>query len=261
MARLPVADPWYRTEHLGGRLWLITEPHVHPIFSANIHLVLGQDRDLIIDSGMGIAPLRPLVDGLRPDLEKPLLCLSTHTHVDHIGAVHEFEERLIHPIEAEELAAPPPWTLRSNDIPSAFVTLFESIGYPVLWPWLVDSLPSPDFVLDDYKLRGARHTGLVADGDAIDLGDWQAEVLHLPGHSPGQVGLFHHDSGTLFGADAVYDGPLVFGGPGMSTEDYARTLQRIASMPVKIVYGGHDPAFGKARLDEIIEEYLRLWAA
>ncbi|MEM1372741.1 MAG: MBL fold metallo-hydrolase [Pseudomonadota bacterium] len=134
MARLPVAHPWYRTEPLGGRLWLITEPHVHPIFSANMHLVLGRDQDLLIDSGMGIAPLRPVLDGLRPDPAKPLLCLSTHTHVDHIGAVHEFEERLVHPLEAEELAAPSQWSLRSEDIPSAFVTLFEDIGYPVLMP-------------------------------------------------------------------------------------------------------------------------------
>lgn len=261
MTALPVADPWYATEHLGGRLWQITEPHVHPIFSANMHVVLGRDRDLIIDSGMGIAPLRPVVDSLRPDPEKPLMCLSTHTHIDHIGAVHEFEARLVHPIEAEELAAPSPWTLRSKDIAPAFVTLFESIGYPALWPFLVDSVPSRDYDLDGYSLAGAEHTGLVHDGDLIDLGDWQAEVLHLPGHSPGQVGLFHHDSGTLFGADAVYDGPLVYGGPGMSTEDYSKTLQRIAALPVKIVYGGHDPAFGKTRLDEIIEQYLRLWRA
>lgn len=86
-------------------------------------------------------------------------------------------------------------------------------------------------------------------------------MLHLPGHSAGQVGLFHHATGTLFGADAVYDGPLIYQGPGMSVEDYAATLRRIADLPVRIVHGGHDPSFGKARLDQIVGEYLALWQA
>ncbi|MEM9855618.1 MAG: MBL fold metallo-hydrolase, partial [Pseudomonadota bacterium] len=130
-----------------------------------------------------------------------------------------------------------------------------------LWPWLIDALPSPDYDIDAYALKGAAPTGLVTQGDRIDLGDWQAEVLHLPGHSPGQVGLFHHESGTLFGADAVYDGPLIYEGTGTSIEDYATTLRRLSQLPVKEVHGGHDPAFGKERLDEMVAQYLRLWQA
>lgn len=258
---LPIDRRWYRTEQVAARLWLITEPHVHPIFSANMHLVLGEDRDLLIDSGMGVAPLRPVVEGLRDDPAKPLVCLSTHTHVDHIGAVHEFDERLVHPIEADEHTNPAPYSLRTDGISDAFRTLFRDAGYPELWPLLIDALPSEHYNIEGYALKGAPPTGTVEDGDIIDLGDWQAEVLHLPGHSPGQVGLFHHESGTLFGADAVYDGPLIYDGPGMNITDYAATLRRLRDMPVRTVHGGHDPAFGKARLDQIIETYLTLWDA
>lgn len=256
---LPVDSQWYRSTRLDDRLWLITEPRVHPIFSANMHLVLGQDRDLLIDSGMGVAPLRPFVDTLRPDPAKPLTCLSTHTHIDHIGAVHEFDDRLVHPIEADEHTSPQPYSLRTEGISEAFRQLFLEAGYPALWPLLIDAIPDADYDIDSYRLQGAAPTGLVEDGDTIDLGDWQAEILHLPGHSPGQVGLFHHDSGTLFGADAVYDGPLLYDGPGMSLTDYAETLRRVRDLPVQLVHGGHDPAFGKARLDEIVGHYLTLW--
>jgi len=258
---LPVAPRWYNAESLDPRLWLITEPHVHPIFSANMHLVLGREADLLIDSGMGIAPLRPFVDGLRPDPARPLICLSTHTHVDHIGAVHEFDERLVHPLEAGEMAAPTPYSLRSADIPAPLQKLFTEAGYPPLWDFLIDALPEAGYDLDAYELKGAPATALVEDGDVIDLGDWQAEVLHLPGHSPGQVGLWHADSGTLFGADAIYDGPLIYDGPGMSTADYAATLKRIAALPVQCVHGGHDPGFGAERLKEIVRHYLTLWGA
>jgi glyoxylase-like metal-dependent hydrolase (beta-lactamase superfamily II) len=259
MDQLPVDDAWYRAEKLDDRIWLITEPRVHPIFSANMHLVLGRDADLLIDSGMGIAPLRPFVDGLRPQPEKPLICLSTHTHVDHIGAVHEFDIRLVHEIEADELAHPTPFSLRTDAISDDFRQLFLDAGYPPLWPLLIDAVPNAHYDIDSYQLKGAPHTGLIAQGDVIDLGDWQAEVLHLPGHSEGQVGLFDHAYGTLFGADAIYDGPLIYEGPGMSVVAYAQTLRRIAALPVTTVHGGHDPSFGKARLDEIIETYLTRW--
>lgn len=256
---LPVADNWFHTQRIDARTHLITEPFVHPIFSANIHLVLGRDADLLIDSGMGIAPLRPVVDGLRPDTAKPIICLSTHTHVDHIGSAHEFETRLVHALEADELSAPAPYSLVSDEIPTALVALFESAGYPPLWPYLINAIPHAGYNVAGYEVKSAPATGTLEDGDMIDLGDWRAEVLHLPGHSPGQIGLWHAESGTLFGADAIYDGPLIYDGPGMSVTDYAATLKRIRDLPVKRVHGGHDPAFGRERLCEIVDHYLDLW--
>lgn len=256
---LPVASQWYETTRLDDRLWRIAEPHVHPIFSSNMHLVVGRDSDLLIDSGMGIAPLGPVVDRLRPDPDKPVLCLSTHTHVDHIGAAHEFETRLVHPAEADELASPAPYSLRSSDIPSELAAIFADAGYEPLWEYLVDAVPSPDYDLAAYAIAPAPATGLVEDGDVIDLGDWQGEVLHLPGHSPGQIGLWHADSGTLFGADAIYDGPLLHDGSAASIADYASSLKRLRALPVRTVHGGHDPAFDRQRLLAITEHYLTLW--
>lgn len=255
----PVVSPWYVTERLDERIWCVTEPHVHPIFSANIFLVLGSEADLVIDSGMGIAPLRPVIDDLRPDTDKPLILFTTHTHVDHIGAAHEFETRLVHPLEAAELAAPAPYPLDTAGISQGFRDLFLNAGYPPLWPLLIDALPEAGYDPAAYVLKGAPAKGLVEDGDTLDLGNWQAEVLHLPGHSPGQVGLWHEDSGTLFGADAIYDGPLIYDGPGMDIDAYAESLRRIRDLPVERVLGGHDPAFGRARCHEIIKEYLTLW--
>ena len=172
---MDVDAQWFRTFQLEPNLWLITEPRVHPIFSANMLLVLGRDADLLIDSGMGVAPLRPVIDGLRPDPERPLICLSTHTHVDHIGSVHEFDTRLVHPIEADELAAPAPYSLDTTDISDAFRRLFAKAGYPELWPVLIDAVPHEGYHVASYELRGAPATGLVSEGDIVDrgrIGQW-----------------------------------------------------------------------------------------
>jgi glyoxylase-like metal-dependent hydrolase (beta-lactamase superfamily II) len=254
---LPVADSWYRATRLDAATTLILEPHVHPLEQANMFLVEGRDRDLIIDSGMGVAPLRPFLDGLRGDPGKPLVHVATHTHIDHIGAVHEFDARLVHPAEAANMAEPAGIrSLRSADFGPPLIALFEKAGYPPLWPLLIDALPWAGYDPDSYRLRGAPATGLIDEGDTVDLGERRFVVLHLPGHSPGGVGLYEPESGVLFAGDAIYDGPLIYEGPGMDPAVYARTLRRLRDLAVTIVHGGHDPSFGPERLRAICDAYL-----
>jgi glyoxylase-like metal-dependent hydrolase (beta-lactamase superfamily II) len=257
---LPIASGWYHLHQLDDRTWRLMEPHVHPIFSANIFLVLGSDADLVVDSGMGIAPLRPVVEALRPGPGRPLMLFTTHAHIDHIGAAHEFEIRLAHPLEAAEMAEPTQYSLDSDDIPERFRTLFADAGYEPLWPMLIDALPHEGYDPASYRLESAPATQMVEDGDTVDLGDWVAEVIHLPGHASGQVGLWHASSGTLFGADAIYDGPLIYDGPEMDVGAYAETLRRLRALPVQRVYGGHDDPFGPDRCRAIIDQYLALWS-
>jgi glyoxylase-like metal-dependent hydrolase (beta-lactamase superfamily II) len=101
----------------------------------------------------------------------------------------------------------------------------------------------------------------VSDGDVIDLGDRVFEILHLPGHSPGSIGLWERATGTLFSGDAIYDGPLIDNLPHSGVADYIRTLERLRALPVSVVHAGHDPSFGGERLQAIAESYLRAWSS
>ncbi len=256
---LSVAPRWYGTERLDARTWRLTEPHVHPIYAANIYLVLGKNADLLVDSGMGVAPLRPVVDALRPDPAKPLILFTTHCHVDHMGAAHEFDHVLVHPLERDELVAPAPNSLDTSGIEDAFRQIFLKAGYPPLWPLLIDALPYEGYDPGAYALKGTEPTATVTEGEVLDFGDWQAEVLHLPGHSPGQVGLWDKQSGTLFSADAIYDGPLLYEGAGTDVSAYADTLRRLRTLPVDRVLGGHEGPIGRDRCRQIADQYLKLW--
>jgi glyoxylase-like metal-dependent hydrolase (beta-lactamase superfamily II) len=99
----------------------------------------------------------------------------------------------------------------------------------------------------------------VRDGDVVDLGDRSFEVLHLPGHSPGSIGLWEPATKTLFSGDAVYDGPLLSDLPASSVPAYVVSLRRLLSLDVKTVHAGHEPSFGKDRLRAIAENYLARW--
>lgn len=257
---LPVATQWYTSKKFDEQTTLILEPHVHVLEQANMFLVQGSARDMIVDTGMGIVPLKPYLDTLRSDPDKEIICVSSHTHIDHIGCVHEFDTRLVHPAEAEEMAAPSGLSsLYRDDIPASLLKTFLDAGYPPIDELLIDALPYAGYDPKSYILRGAPATSLLNEGDVVDLGDHRYTVLHLPGHSPGGIGLFEEASGVLFAADAIYDGPLIYEGPGMSVSDYLTTFEKLKALDVSVVHGGHDPSFGPARMHEIIAHYEEIW--
>jgi len=257
---LSVADQWFETTKLDADTTLIIEPHIHVLEQANMFLVEGRDRDMILDTGMGVIPFKPFLDTLRQDPDKDIICVSSHTHIDHIGAVHEFETRLVHPAEADEMANPSGLTtLFRRDIPEPLLKAFLDAGYPPIGETLIEALPYEGYDPETYCLHGAPATGFLNHGDTVDLGNHIYTVLHLPGHSPGGIGLFEDSTGILFAADAIYDGPLIYEGPGMSIADYRATFRLLRSLPVTIVHGGHDPSFGRVRMLEIIERYEAIW--
>jgi len=55
---LPIADRWFEISRISDDITLLWEPHVTPLMRCNIWHVRGRDRDLMIDTGMGIVSLR-----------------------------------------------------------------------------------------------------------------------------------------------------------------------------------------------------------
>lgn len=248
-----IADRWFDFETVGDGVTKIWEPHVIRLMQCNIWHVRGRDRDLIIDAGMGVASLH---EAARHLLEKPVTAVASHSHLDHVGSLHEFADRAAHPAEAPRLAAPRPGaSLRRDDYPPELIASFERAGYEV-GPTYITALPHAGYDLDSYHLLPAPVTRLIGEGDVIDLGDRVFEVLHLPGHSPGSIGLWEAATGILFSGDAIYDGPLLDDGGDGDIPAYLATMRRLADLPARVVHGGHDPSFGRARLVEIARAYL-----
>jgi glyoxylase-like metal-dependent hydrolase (beta-lactamase superfamily II) len=94
------------------------------------------------------------------------------------------------------------------------------------------------------------------EGDQIDLGDRCFTVLHLPGHSPGSIGLYDEHNGILFSGDVVYDGPLIDDIVGCNIENYLQTMHRLCTLDVRIVHPGHGDDFDQIRMRQLAEEYI-----
>jgi glyoxylase-like metal-dependent hydrolase (beta-lactamase superfamily II) len=236
--QIATAETWYQTRSLDDGVTHIWEPHIQPFYRCNIWHVHGRNRDLLVDSGMGVVSLRRQVGILSG---RPVLAVASHTHFDHIGAHHEFADRAVHRAEVDIMAKP---TRRSTyaDVYVNDDTLDE----------MFTMLPPGNYRSVTYEVSPAPATRLLGDGDIIDLGDRHFEVIHLPGHSPGGIGLWEAATGTLFSGDTVYDGPLV----DDVIDDYVRSMERLRALPVRVVHGGHFASFGRERFVALIDAYI-----
>ena len=252
---LPVCEAWFEVEPTGPGLFRVTEPHVDVLLRANAWLQLGRDRDLLVDTGNGLAALLPVVQRLRPDPAKTLVAFATHSHQDHAGGLHEFRERLIHPADAAP-AASPTRLLYREDVGAATRQLVLDAGM-TLPELLIEAVPTRSFDVARFRPRGAHATETVEEGSSIDLGDRRFEVLHLPGHTHGSAGLWEARTGTLFSGDAVYaTDPLIDTTPTSSIPDYLETMRRLRQLPVSVVRPGHDYSFGRDLLIERCDGYI-----
>jgi glyoxylase-like metal-dependent hydrolase (beta-lactamase superfamily II) len=232
------ASDWWRVQRVADGVSLIDEPFIQPFYRCNCWHVRGRDRDMLVDSGMGVVSLRdwvPLVT------EKALTAVASHTHFDHIGCHHEFPDRAVHRAEAALLAAPG----RRETLADPYVT--DDIFY---------QLPPARYASATYAVRPAPATQLLEDGDILDLGDRHFEVIHTPGHSPGGIALWESATGILFSGDIVYDGPLIEDTYHADARDYRHSMERLLDLPVTVVHGGHFPSYDGDRHRAIIRSWL-----
>ena len=252
MLDLPVADPWFETHDVGDGITLIVEPHVHPLLRCNVWHVRGRSTDVVVDTSLGLRPLRHLVERA---VANGLLAVATHAHSDHIGGLHEFAERAVHADEADELAVAGGVTLDPSVYGDGVLGPYRDAGYDIP-DLLVDAVPTGGLAAAVLPRAAAPATRLLAEGDVVDLGDRAFEVLHLPGHSPGSIGLWDAAAGVLFSGDALYDGPLLDELDGSDVDAYVATMRRLRTLPVRVVHAGHEPSFDRARLIELCDAYL-----
>jgi glyoxylase-like metal-dependent hydrolase (beta-lactamase superfamily II) len=190
-----------------------------------MYLVVGSERALLVDAGLGTGDLRGLVESLIGPL--PLEVVITHAHPDHIARMAQFQGRY-------------PVYLNYADLP--LVQRFNAqLHYAI----------DPAQIID------------LHEGDVFNLGDCAFTVYAVPGHSAGSVVLFEPSQGLLLAGDAVGSNrPTIVDSlwmqfPGMAKIDvYLSTLQGFRAKlagQIKITYGGHNDAaiIGEEYLDNL----------
>jgi glyoxylase-like metal-dependent hydrolase (beta-lactamase superfamily II) len=234
----PVTEFWYSLLPTANNIVCLHETHVDPYAVGDAWLVRGSGMNLVVDTCSGIVPLAPVVEAIS---DRPVLAVALNHSYDHAGGWPGFADRACHPLDAAGLLDP------REQAASVFDYLDDTS---------LTALPCEGYSARQYKMIGAEPTRLLEDGDKIDLGDRNLEVLHVPGRGPGGIALWEAETGSLFTSDMLYDGRHGLAWPPEDPVAYADSLRRLRSLPVTLVYGGHYGSFHRARMLELIDEQL-----
>jgi glyoxylase-like metal-dependent hydrolase (beta-lactamase superfamily II) len=189
--------------------------------------------------------------GLRPrDIAHLVI---THAHPDHYGQAG----RLLDLIRPSVYAHPAPHNrnLLTNPVAEWARTdeymeaLFGWTGVPAeARPVIVKRMGLMSRVVGPMAV-----THWVTGGEFLLLGGEHWQVVHLPGHAGGQIGLWEHKAGWLIGADhllpkissnALIEPPPFEGAPRpRPLLDYLASLESLAAVPLRGVFPGHGDPF------------------
>ncbi|MDM8000428.1 MAG: MBL fold metallo-hydrolase [Dehalococcoidia bacterium] len=196
----------------------------HP-YDCLVYLVDGGQEMVLIDSGAGegyeliVDNIRSL--GLQP--ERITGVVATHAHIDHIGALWQFQQELGSKVMAHELDA------KAIETGVGSGAEYYGVGYRTCEV--------------DVVLKGS--------GGTLQCGRHSLRWIHIPGHTPGSIAVYLDIAGrrVLFGQDI--HGPYFLKG---SNKDQARaSLQRLIELEADVLCEGH---FGVYEPKEEVRRYI-----
>ena len=218
-----IQDPWFSVQKIDGKTYAISEyGHWEKVHS---FLLIGTERAALIDTGLGIDSMKRVTDQLT---NLPIDVITTHVHADHIGSHAEFGNIYVHEADAD-------WLI--NGIQGLSIEqIRKDVSRDI-------TLPTPaTFNPATYTPFQGQPTGLLADGDIVDLGGRTLTIYHTPGHSPGHISIFDEVNGYLFTGDLLYDETPVYAFfPSTNPVDLVNSLEKISGISSVIkVFGAHN---------------------
>jgi glyoxylase-like metal-dependent hydrolase (beta-lactamase superfamily II) len=207
--QIPIAEEWFEVYAIADNLFVFYESrHCEEAIST---LVIGQNKAALIDTGCGIGNLRRAVEEIS---DKPVMVINTHTHTDHLGSNHQFDEIAMFDH---------PWSHRvakegvSHQVMQAEI-LEESL---VIKPW------PEGFDPNGFSIPPFGVSRWLKEADRIDLGGRDLEVIHTPGEAPDHICLLDRVGRILFCGDILVHGSLWTHLEGGSLKDLITSYRKL----------------------------------
>ncbi len=215
-----------------SHVYILGDPDSHDLSMVDVGLVgRGEEKlDQIERAGIGLKDIKRII--------------LTHTHFDHIGCIKEIvvgltdAEVWVHQIEADYLERGDERIIHGNEMFAGFIRLQYGIrnGF--------------------YQLSVHRR---LTEGDILEIGGLRWEVLHIPGHSAGGIGLYCSKEKVLIPGDTVY-ADYNIGRFDLYSADggqLSRSLDRLGQLEAEVLLPGHNRILKQGAMESIRETLAR----
>ena len=209
----------------------------NPLKAINSYIIVSESRNLIIDTGFNTVEcqteLMKGIEELNIDLNKTDL-LITHMHTDHSGLAPFLKERGVQVVYFSKIDAE---ILNQTSRRDVFYKLLNhQLGF--------ESYNSVKFG----KEFGTRQTeplefSPLCEGDKVDIGSYSFEIVDIPGHTPGHIGLYERNHKLFFCGDHILDEitpNITFWGFEQDIlETYFKSLNKVYKYEIDYVFTAH----------------------
>jgi glyoxylase-like metal-dependent hydrolase (beta-lactamase superfamily II) len=227
LERVLTDEPWFEVYRIQPGVFAFYEPKQFE--EAISYLITGEKRAVLFDTGLGIGKIGAVVSRLTP---LPVVVINSHTHFDHVGGNAEF-----HDIWNRDLA----YTQRNmrgqtNQYSRDALQAERLCG----------ALPA-GVEAKSYSIRSWKSSHVLRDGERVELGGQELEIVFTPGHTPDSLALLDRKNGLLFTGDTFYPGPIYLFTPETDFAAYERSVSRLAALEpgLKLLLPGHNVPVAK----------------
>ncbi len=226
--RVPNSTGWFEIVALPNDVYALWEPgHQEKV---NSFFIVGESKDVLYDTGMGIGSISRAVEDLRREVglpERELMVVNSHNHLDHNAGNVEFDEAWIFEND---------WAIEklTQGLPAGSFTDYWAELTPHEGVTPPEGFDPATFSIPPFPREGIR---FLADGDVIDLGNRQFRVVHTTSHSPDGIALYSEGEGILFGGDTFIGDTFLIRDPELLVGDLTRAMD----LQVEWHYCSHGP--------------------
>jgi glyoxylase-like metal-dependent hydrolase (beta-lactamase superfamily II) len=209
LERVKIPDPWFEVYKIRPGVFAIYEPHqLEEVIS---YLIVGTQKAILFDTGMGISNIKTVVEGLT---NLPVSVVNSHTHNDHVGDNWRFSD--VYGMRTD--------FTRTNARGSTADAQAELAPGQIC-----GSLPA-GFDPKQYRTKPFHITRWLHDGDTISLGDRTLKVISTPGHTPDAIVLLDEKNGLMFTGDTFYPGPIYLYRAETDLDAYVASLKKMVAL-------------------------------